>query len=291
MTPSSMTFSDVLARTVLHSLSAHIAIIDQKGIILETNQAWRDYGRKNGLADDGDSVGTNYLEVCESASGEEAEAAARVARGIRMVISGEAREFLYDYPCHSPEGKHWFYMRAVRMVYDGPVRVVISHEDITDLKLTEEALKESEAALREQAVHLEETNVALKVLLKQREADRQELEQKVLSNLKELVFPYVARLKKAPLKAGERTFVEIIDTHLKDIVSPFLQRMSAAHIFLTPQEIQVASLVKDGKSSKEISDILNIAETTVHFHRRNLRTKFGLDNRKTNLRSYLLSLS
>lgn len=291
MTPSSMTFSDVLARTVLDSLSAHIAIIDQKGIILETNQAWRDYGRQNRLEGDWDSVGMNYLEVCENTSGEEAEDAARVARGIRMVISGEAREFLYDYPCHSPEGKHWYYMRAIRMVYDGPVRVVISHEDITDLKLTEEALKESEAALRDQAVHLEETNVALKVLLKQREADRQELEQKVLSNMKELVFPYVAKLKRAPLKASERTFVEIIDTHLKDIVSPFLQRMSAANIFLTPQEIQVASLVKDGKSSKEISDILNIAETTVHFHRRNLRSKFGLGNRKTNLRSYLLSLS
>ena len=286
-----MTFSDVLARTVLDSLSAHIAIIDQKGVILETNQAWRGYARKNGMPGDADAVGTNYLEVCERASGEEAEDAFRVADGIRLVIAGEAREFLYDYPCHSPDGKHWYYMRAVRMFYDGPIRVVVSHEDITDLKLAEEALKESEAVLREQKQSLEETNVALKVLLKQREADRLELEQKVLGNMKELVFPYVDKLKKAGLKASERTCVEIIDTHLKEIVSPFLQRMSAANIFLTPQEIQVASLVKDGKTSKEIADILNIADTTVHFHRRNLRIKFGLDNRKTNLRTYLLTLS
>ena len=291
MISESMTFSDVLARTVLDSLSAHIAIIDQKGIILETNQAWRNYARKNHLAGDDDSIGTNYLDVCSSASGEEAEDASRVSEGIRMVISGEAREFLYDYPCHSPDGRRWFYMRAIRMFYDGPIRVVISHEDITDLKLAEEALKESETALLEQKQNLEETNVALKVLLKQREADKLELEQKVLNNMKELVFPYVNKLKKAGLKASERTFVEIVDTHLKDIISPFLQRMSAANIFLTPQEIQVASLVKDGKTSKEIADVLNIAETTVHFHRRNLRIKFGLDNRKTNLRTYLLSLA
>ncbi len=291
MTPESMTFSGVLARTVLDSLSAHIAIIDQKGIILETNQAWRGYARQNHLEGDTDSIGTNYLEVCENAKGEEAKDAARVADGIRLVIAGEAREFLYDYPCHSPEGKHWYYMRAVRMFYDGPVRVVISHEDITDLKLAEEALKEREILLRDQKQSLEEINVALKVLLKQREADKRELEQKVLGNMKELIFPYVEKLKKSGLKAGERTIVDIIDAHLKDIISPFLQRMSAANIFLTPQEIQVASLVKDGKTSKEIADLLNIADTTVHFHRRNLRIKFGLDNRKTNLRTYLLSLS
>jgi DNA-binding CsgD family transcriptional regulator len=291
MNSETMTFSDVLARTVLDSLSAHIAIIDQKGIILETNQAWRNYARKNSLEGDADSIGTNYLDVCESATGDEEKDAARVADGIRLVISGEAREFLYDYPCHSPEGKHWYYMRAIRMFYDGPVRVVISHEDITDLKLTEEALKESEAALKEQKQSLEETNVALKVLLKQRENDKHELEQKVLGNMKELVFPYVKKLKKAGLKTSERTYIEIIDAHLKDIISPFLQRMSSANIFLTPQEIQVATLVKDGKTSKEIADILNIAETTVHFHRRNLRIKFGLDNRKTNLRTYLLSIS
>ncbi len=291
MTTETMAFSDALARTVLDSLSAHIAIIDQKGIILETNKAWRRYGSKNNLGGDFDSIGTNYLEVCESATGDEAKDAAKVAEGIRLVISGEAKEFLYDYPCHAPDGKHWYYMRAIRMFYEGPVRVVISHEDITDLKLTEEALKESEAALLEQKKNLEETNVALKVLLKQRENDKLELEQKVLGNMKELVFPYVEKLKRAGLKSGERTYIEIIDAHLKDIISPFLQRMSAANIFLTPQEIQVATLVKDGKTSKEIADVLNIAETTVHFHRRNLRIKFGLDNRKTNLRTYLLSLS
>jgi DNA-binding CsgD family transcriptional regulator len=70
-----------------------------------------------------------------------------------------------------------------------------------------------------------------------------------------------------------------------------VQQLSHANIILTPQEIQVATLVKDGKASKEIAEILNVAETTVHFHRKNLRKKFGLSNSQTNLRSYLLSIS
>jgi DNA-binding CsgD family transcriptional regulator len=85
--------------------------------------------------------------------------------------------------------------------------------------------------------------------------------------------------------------VDIIESHLQDIISPMMQKLTNASIILTPQEIQVASLVKDGKASKEIADILNVAETTVHFHRKNLRRKFGLSNNRTNLRSYLISIS
>ena len=129
----------------------------------------------------------------------------------------------------------------------------------------------------------------MKVLLRQRENDKSELEQRFLANIKSLVLPYVQKLKNARLKPKEKTMVEIIETHLNDIVSPLLQQFSNANIILTPQEMQVASLVKDGKTSKEIADILNITEATVNFHRKNLRIKFGLKNKQTNLRSYLMS--
>ena len=288
--PSAL-FSESFARTVLDSLSAHIAVLDENGVILETNRAWKRYGSRAGMGDDFDSVGVNYLAICDAASGKDAGDARQVAKGIRAVIAGEVEELMYDYPCHSPDGPHWYYMRAIRMSYEGPVRVIVSHEDITDLKLAEEALKKSEEALTEQKQSLEEANIALKVLIKQREADRLELEQKVLSNVKDLVLPYVDKLKRARLKPKEKTLVDIIDTHLNDIISPFLQRMSAMNILLTPQEIQVAALVKDGKSSKEIADVLNVSPTTVHFHRKNLRDKFGLKKRRANLRAFLLSKS
>ncbi len=284
-------FDDELARTVLDSLSAHIAILDKNGVILETNKAWRDFAVKSGMPENHDDRESNYLAICEATIGNDADDASKVAEGIRAVIRGEVDEFLYDYPCHSEDGPHWYYMRAIRMAGDGPVRVVSSHEEITALKLTEKALKKSQAELIEQKQSLEETNIAMKVLLKQREEDKLDLEKKVLNNVKDLVLPYVEKLKNPRLKARDRTLVDIIDTHLHDIISPLLQRFTNAKILLTPQEMQVASLVKDGKTSKEIADVLNVSETTINFHRKNLRVKFGLTNQRTNLRSYLLSIA
>lgn len=283
--------ADPFAITVLNSLSAHIAILDQHGVILETSRAWRNFAAKNGMEGNSDSIGVDYLAICDTTVGDEADDARKVGAGIRSVTNGEIEEFLYDYPCHSPNEKHWYYMRAIRMSYDGPVRVVVSHEDITALKLAEESLKKREQELEEQKQSLEETNIALKVLLNQRESDKLELEKKFLLNIKQMVSPYLDKLKTTALKQRERTYVEILENHLNEIISPFLQRLPALDIFLTPQEIQVATLIKDGKASKEIADFLNVSETTIHFHRKNLRTKFGLKNKKTNLRSHLMSLS
>ena len=283
-------FSEELARAVIDSLSAHIAILDEKGVILDYNRAWKAFSVKNGMPEDLDFKGINYLGVCDSATGEDAAYAFDVAKGIRQVITGEITEFLLDYPCHTPISKHWYYIGAIRMSDTIPVRVIISHEDITALKLVEEALRESREELEEQKQSLEEANIALKVLIKQREKDKLELEKNVLTNVKELVLPYVEKLKDVPLKPRNKTLVEIIENHLKDIISPLLQKFSNAQIILTPREIKIVSLIKDGKSSKEISDILNISETTVNFHRKNLRKKFGLKNRQMNLRSYLISM-
>jgi len=286
-----LSFSDELARTVLNSLSAHIAILDENGVILETNKAWRTYAVNNGMPETYEHRGVNYLEICEETTGSDATDADNVARGVRAVIRGELEEFLYDYPCHSDDGPHWYYMRTIRMKGPGAIRVVVSHEEITALKLAEEALKKSQEELFEQKQSLEEANIALKVLLKQREADKQELEKKVLTNVKDLVLPYVEKLKNSRLKPRDKTLVEIIETHLNDVISPLLQHFANAKILLTPQEMQVANLVRDGKTSKEIADILNVSEATVNFHRKNLRVKFGLTNQKTNLRSYLISMS
>jgi DNA-binding CsgD family transcriptional regulator/PAS domain-containing protein len=286
-----LNFSEELARTVLDSLSAHIAILDAEGVILETNRAWRNFSAQSGMPPDFEYRGINYLSICNATTGGDADIAHEVADGIRAVIDGKVKEFLLDYPCHSEDRKHWYYLRAIRMSAEKPIRVVVSHEEITDLKLTEEALRKSREALEEQKQGLQEANIALKVLIKQREDDRLELEKKVLANVKELVLPYVEKLKNSRLRPRDRTLAEIIETHLNDIISPLLQKFTHAKILLTPQEMQVASLVKDGKTSKEIADILNVSEATVNFHRKNLRAKFGIKGKQANLRSYLLSIS
>ena len=283
--------SEALTNSAFDALSAHIAILDHEGVIRATNRAWQNHAAQGGLPSGHSFQGVNYLSICDAANGDDCQDACSVATGIRSVIDKTLDEFLYDYPCHRPDSQHWFYMRVIRIPESDPVQVVVSHEEITALKLTEQALRESQEKLNDQKQGLEEANIALKVLLQQREEDRRDLEKRFLTNVKGLVLPYVEKLKSATLKAKDKTLVEIIDTHLKDIITPLMQNLSNANILLTPQEMQVATLVKDGKTSKEIAEVLIVSEATVNFHRKNLRTKFGLTNKQKNLRSYLMSLS
>jgi len=136
--------SDPLAKTVLDSISAHMAILDQNGVILETNKAWQSFAISGKAEEKVDFIGINYLSVCDASFGKDAADAQAVAAGIRSVISGEIKEFAYDCPCHSATGRHWYYMRAIRMAAENPVRAVVSHSEITALKLAEEALVERE---------------------------------------------------------------------------------------------------------------------------------------------------
>ena len=280
----SLPFSKSLALSVLDSITAHVAILDEKGVILETNRAWNEFACQTTQPCQTDFRGVNYLAVCDTAKGKGARDAKTVAAGIRAVIKKETEEFLYDYPCHSPTEKRWFYMRSVPIAGMNPTRVAVSHEDITALKLAEEEL-------RRQKQRLEESNTALKVLLEQRENDRNDLEKAVLNNVKQNILPYVKRLMTARLKPKEKALAEIIHNQIGEVISPLLQRLSNADILLTPQENQVAILVRDGKTSKEIAEILIVSEATVHFNRKNIREKFGLKSSRTNLRSYLMSLS
>ncbi len=135
-------------RSTLDALSAHIAILDGHGVIIEVNQAWNQFARGNNSCGH-DGLGQNYLKVCDSAAGKCSEEAIAMARGIRGLIGGQAKEFHLEYPCHSPQAQRWFIVRATRFGGDdGPVRVVVAHEDITERRLAEASLRESAEKLR-----------------------------------------------------------------------------------------------------------------------------------------------
>ncbi|MFA9614126.1 MAG: PAS domain S-box protein [Deltaproteobacteria bacterium] len=181
-------------------------------------------------------------------------------------------------------------LSSARSVWKGEPASIIIIRDITNRKLAEEAVRKSEAELVKKSRHLEEVNAALKVLLKQREGDKADLEERFLANVKELVLPYVEKLKNSRLHSDQMTLVGILESNMKEIVSPFVTKLSSRFLSLTPTEIQVASLIKDGKSSKEIAALLNASENTVRSHRFHIRSKLGIKNKKVNFRSYLQSL-
>ena len=277
-------------KVAFNSISAHIAVLDATGVIVETNRAWQDFARENDLKGPLDCVGMNYLAICESAGRDPAEAAGDIAAGIRRVMAGEAAEYFTQYPCHSPQEERWYALRAVRFRSKRKHQVVITHENITPIMQAQAALEQKEQELQQQALQLEESNVALKVLVEHRDQDRQKLEETILVNVKELVLPYIDKLLAAGLQARDRTLVEIVQERLKEIISPFMGRLASMNKLLTPQEIQVASLVREGKTSKEIAAIMALSVAAIDFHRKNLRKKLGLSRSGANLRSYLLGL-
>ena len=125
--------SERFARSTLDALSTHIAILDERGVILATNTAWREFAAAN-MARTALDVGINYLESCDLATGPYGEDAETAAAGIRAIIRGEPGDFAMEYPCHSAMEQRWFLARAARFGGDGPLRVVVSHENITAAK-------------------------------------------------------------------------------------------------------------------------------------------------------------
>ena len=150
--------------------------------------------------------------------------------------------------------------------------------------------RRTEVSLRKRETELEEANAALKVLLQRIENSRVEFEQKMLTNINELIFPYINRLKRRVCDARSRAYIDVIESNINELTSPIGNQLSARLSRLTPTELEVARLVIQGKTTKMIADLLNTATSTVEFHRNNIRKKVGICSTGVNLRSYLTSL-
>jgi PAS domain S-box-containing protein len=135
-------------QSTLDALSAHIAILDETGVIIAVNEAWRRFAEANGFLESGYGLGANYLTVSESAGGDWADEAADVAAGIRAVMAGQRDQFQLEYPCHAPGDQRWFIVRVTRFQGSGPIRIVVAHENITARKRGEQEL----AVARDQAL-------------------------------------------------------------------------------------------------------------------------------------------
>jgi DNA-binding CsgD family transcriptional regulator len=152
------------------------------------------------------------------------------------------------------------------------------NKEMAGRKSAEQQLRQRQRDLKTRTKDLEEANAALKVLLRHREEDKGEMEAKVLSNVTTLILPCVHALKNTRLDKRQKMLLDLVT-------------LTSRAAGLTPKEIQVATLIKEGKTTKEIGDILHVSTRAIEFHRYNIRKKLGLTSSKTNLRTHLLSLS
>ena len=134
---------------VLHSIPAHVAVLDREGVIVAVNEAWRQFAVLNEMAGTRFGVGENYITMCESATGECSDEAQSVAAGIRGVLRGELGEFMLDYPCHSPTTSRWFRLMVAPLGGASREGAVVMHINITGPQQAAEALREAEVLARE----------------------------------------------------------------------------------------------------------------------------------------------
>jgi PAS domain S-box-containing protein len=285
-------------QTLIDTIPNPIFFKDIKGNYLGCNKAFEDY---HGVTRDS-LIGKSVYDM-------EPKDEADKHHQADMKLLRKSGSITYDYLFHYPDGtmRDVINSKATFMKPDGTVGGIVGVIiDITDRKRAEEELKNhrdhleqtveartaelqsSKGELEIKTRTLEEVNIALKVLLRQIEEDKKDLEERFTQNIKQLVLPYVEKIKKSRLDALQYSSLSIIETNLNEIVSPFLHSLQQFNF--TPRETQIASLIKDGKTTKEIADTIGVAPSAVDTYRNKIRHKLDLNNKKINLQSYLQSL-
>lgn len=210
-------------------------------------------------------------------------------------IRGKTPRYEVEYRLRTKAGGwKWILSRGKVVTRDAQgkaQRFIGTLTDVTRLKEVEGELLRAQAELeqrvRERSAELYESNVALKVVLQKREEDRLILADQVLANTSKLVIPFLDRLKESRLTDQQQALVEILRANISELTSPFAMNFSAKLVRLSTAEIQVANLVKLGKTTKEIAEIMHLSPGTISIHRKNIRKKLELTNEKSNLQTFL----
>jgi len=168
--------------------------------------------------------------------------------------------------------------------------IISTIEDVTDQKIQEEEREKLIKTLSHQSRELTELHTVLKTLIVHREKEIGEIEEKIAFNLRSLVIPYMEKLSNSQLNTSSRIYLDIALSNLNDIFSSYGATLSSKKYRLTPRELEVADLIRQNKSNKEIAEILYLSVRSIESHRRWIRKKLGLQGKNINLRNYIRSI-
>jgi PAS domain S-box-containing protein len=249
-----------------------IILIDLDGIILYINYIDPDYSQDQCL---GWSIFDLIPEKCHK---DVQNCLQRVRK------SGAIDRYYTEHPTRQG-GIDYYEGRVGPIVYDGKVAAfVVNSSDITRQKQLEVEIKKHQA-------NLEETNITLKVLLARIEREKLLFQENLSTNILCNIEPYMNKLKQTCLDKDQKKTLEILNQNIKDMASPLVYSVMTMNLRLTPAEMQISNFIRQGYSSKEIAELLNISPATIDKHRKNIRKKLGITNKKQNLRSVLSSIS
>lgn len=149
--------SERFARATIDALTSTLCVLDESGNIIAVNKAWREFAQANSMWTESVSEGADYLATCDAVARDSCPAAAEVADAIRRVMAGEHQSYSVEYECECdcPREKRWFMTTVTRFPGDGPLRLVVKHDNVTERKLAVERQRETAERFKRLASHLE----------------------------------------------------------------------------------------------------------------------------------------
>jgi PAS domain S-box-containing protein len=275
MRQSPQTSDSIFKLFVDHSLSGMIVVNQRK--ILFTNQAFK---KITGYTDEE----IDKMSPWDMVHPDEREKIRTI--GLERLRKRDVSDYYETRWFHKEGYEIWVEVRAALIENEGEPLIFANVVDISNRKNIEKRLKEREHELQVRSIKLAETNTALKVLLEQRDEERIAIQKNFIFNVERLVLPYVAELEQTLTRPSDQAYIQTIKSNLVDMISPLLRKLADQYLSLTSKQIQIINLIRQGKLSKEIADIMGVSKSAIDFHRNEIRHKLGIKNKRINLRSY-----
>jgi DNA-binding CsgD family transcriptional regulator len=190
--------------------------------------------------------------------------------------------YLEERPFFSDEGP---FLREERALLDA----IAEHVGRIAARISAESgLEEMNRRLRLESQALQESNAALRVLLARIEQERQETRKDIQTNVGRVIIPILQALE-VQVSAPQRMYLQMLRKNLDDLTSPFVGRLVGTFPSLTPTEVSVCNMIRNGLRTKEIAETRGVSPATVNRQRERIRDKLGITNKDVNLATFLQS--